>query len=167
MVQAWVGKKFPDKRQNETRMKFIRVGKGELLTAQLTGFLILRESWRLTGVLDSFLYLVCKEQDRGLAGHLLIGWGRYLRGSRWRGRQIASTYRGKEGRQVILVRRTWNSLIVPTVGMGEKVNKGLVFPFLYSKTLLHSICSRMPRPSLISSSLLSFGHHKTLVRIWL
>ena len=44
VVQAWVGKKFPDKRQNETRMKFIRVGKGELLTAQLTGFLILRES---------------------------------------------------------------------------------------------------------------------------
>ena len=38
--RAWVGKEFPDKRQNERRIKFIRVGREESLTAQLAGFLI-------------------------------------------------------------------------------------------------------------------------------
>ena len=50
-------------------------------------------------------------------------------------RQIPSPY------MVILVRKTWNSLLVTTLGMGGKVNKGQVFPFLHSKTLFGFICS--------------------------
>ena len=44
MVQAWVGKEFPDTRQNERRIKFIRVGRGESLPAQRASFLTVRES---------------------------------------------------------------------------------------------------------------------------
>ena len=47
-------------------------------------------------------------------------------------RQMPSLCIGTEGKQVILVRKTWNSLIVTTLGMGGKVDKGLVFPFLLS-----------------------------------
>ena len=34
VVCGWVGKEFPDTRQNERRIKFIRVGRGESLPAQ-------------------------------------------------------------------------------------------------------------------------------------
>ena len=44
VVQAWVGKEFPDTRQNERRIKFIRVGRGKSLAAQQTGFLTVRDS---------------------------------------------------------------------------------------------------------------------------
>ena len=44
MVQAQVGKEFPDTRNSERRMKFIRVGRGESLPAQGGGFLVVRES---------------------------------------------------------------------------------------------------------------------------
>ena len=128
------------------KKKFIRVGRGESLPAQWAGFLIVRESRQWTGVLDSFLYPGCKEQDRGLTGHLLIGWGRYIG---WGGesKAIPSPYMRKERRQDILVRRTWNSLIVTSLGMGGKVNKSLVFPFLHSKT------------SLVLSAFSTLGHH--------
>ena len=45
-VVVWVrvGKEFPDTRQDERRIKFMRVGRGEWLPAQLAGFLIVRES---------------------------------------------------------------------------------------------------------------------------
>ena len=44
VVQEWVGKEFPDTRQNERRIKFIRVGRGESLQAQQASFLTIRES---------------------------------------------------------------------------------------------------------------------------
>ena len=44
MVCAWVGKEFPDMRQSERRIKFVRVGRGESLPAQWAGFLIVRKS---------------------------------------------------------------------------------------------------------------------------
>ena len=44
VVQAWVGKEFPDTRQDERRIKFMRVGRGEWLSAQRADFLIVRES---------------------------------------------------------------------------------------------------------------------------
>ena len=46
VVRARVGKEFPDTRQNERRIKFIRVGRGESLPAQQAGFRIVRESRR-------------------------------------------------------------------------------------------------------------------------
>ena len=37
MVHAWVGKEFPDMRQNERRIKFIRVGDAVRTVDQLKG----------------------------------------------------------------------------------------------------------------------------------
>ena len=44
VVWAQVGKEFPDTRQDERRIKFMRVGSREWLPAQWAGFLIVRES---------------------------------------------------------------------------------------------------------------------------
>ena len=41
MVQAWVGKEFPDNRQNERELKFIRVGDAVRIAGQLKGKLTL------------------------------------------------------------------------------------------------------------------------------
>jgi len=37
MIHAWVGKEFPDMRQNERRIKFIRVGDAVRTVDQLKG----------------------------------------------------------------------------------------------------------------------------------
>ena len=37
VVQAWVGKEYPDKRQNEREIKFIRVGDVVRTAGQLKG----------------------------------------------------------------------------------------------------------------------------------
>ena len=66
MVQAWVGKEFPDMRENERQIKFIRVGDAVRTVGQLKGEPTLNE------VLSSHLYPEYKEWDKGLAGHLLI-----------------------------------------------------------------------------------------------
>jgi len=42
--RAWVGKEFPDMRQSERRIKFVRVESGEPLPAQQASFLTVRES---------------------------------------------------------------------------------------------------------------------------
>ena len=44
MVWTWVGEEFPDMRQDERGIKFIRVGSNESLPAQWASFLIVRES---------------------------------------------------------------------------------------------------------------------------
>lgn len=44
MVQAQVGKEFPDMRQDERRVKFIRVGEGRATAISWAGFLIAREN---------------------------------------------------------------------------------------------------------------------------
>ena len=67
MVRAWVGKEFPDMRQNEREIKFIRVGDVVRTVGQLKGELMLNR------VLSPLLYPGYKEWDRGLVGHLLIG----------------------------------------------------------------------------------------------
>ena len=41
MVHAWVGKEFPDMRQNERRIKFIRVGDAVRTAAWLKGEMML------------------------------------------------------------------------------------------------------------------------------
>ena len=41
MVQEWIGKEFPDMRQNERRTKFIRVGDAVRIVGQLKGELML------------------------------------------------------------------------------------------------------------------------------
>ena len=43
MVQAWVGKEFPDMRQNDMERKFIRVGGVVRTVGQLKGELTLNE----------------------------------------------------------------------------------------------------------------------------
>ena len=67
VVRAQVGKEFPDMRQNEREIKFIRVGDVVRTVGQLKGEL------RLNRVLSPLLYPGYKEWDRGLEGHLLIG----------------------------------------------------------------------------------------------
>ena len=44
MVQAQVGKEFPDMRQDERRVKFITVGEGRVTAIPWAGFLIAREN---------------------------------------------------------------------------------------------------------------------------
>ena len=41
MVRAWAGKEFPDMRQNERELKFIRVGDAVRTVGQLKGELML------------------------------------------------------------------------------------------------------------------------------
>ena len=41
VVQAWVGKEFPDMRQNEREIKFIRIGEAVRTAGQLKGELTL------------------------------------------------------------------------------------------------------------------------------
>ena len=41
MVQVWVGKHFPDMRQNEREIKFIRMGDAVRIVGQLKGELTL------------------------------------------------------------------------------------------------------------------------------
>ena len=77
MVCAWVGKEFPDMRQNEREIKFIRVGETVRTAGQLKG------EPTLKGVLSPLLYPGYKEWDRGLVGHLLnwmwrIYWVGYI-----------------------------------------------------------------------------------------
>ena len=67
VVRAQVGKEFPDMRQNEREIKFIRVGDTVRTAGQLKRELILNR------VLSPLLYPEYKEWDSGLAGHLLIG----------------------------------------------------------------------------------------------
>ena len=45
-VQVWLGKEFPDRRQNERRIRFIIVERGESLPALWASFLIVRERRR-------------------------------------------------------------------------------------------------------------------------
>ena len=94
VVQAWVGKEFPDMRQNERRIKFIRVGRGESLPAQQAGFLTVRESRQWTGVLDSFLYPGVRS---GKGVLWVICWINEvgMLGGGWRVRQIPSPYMRK------------------------------------------------------------------------
>ena len=65
VVQAWVGKEFPDMRQDEGKIEFIRVGGAVRIVGQVKGQLTLN-------VLRPILYPGYKEGDRDLAGHLLI-----------------------------------------------------------------------------------------------
>ena len=44
MIQAQVGKEFPDMRQDERRVKFITVGEGRVTAIPWAGFLIAREN---------------------------------------------------------------------------------------------------------------------------
>ena len=67
MIHSWVGKEFPDMRQNEREIRFIRIGDAVRTVGQLRGELT------LNGVLCPLLYPGYKERDRGLAGHLLFG----------------------------------------------------------------------------------------------
>ena len=67
VVHARVGKEFPDIRQNEREIKFIE---WEMVLKEQASS---GESRHRMGVLGPFLYPGYKEQDRGLAVHLLIG----------------------------------------------------------------------------------------------
>jgi len=55
MVQAWVGREFPDMRQNEKEIKFIRVGNAVRTVGQL------KEEPTLNRVLSPLLYPGYKE----------------------------------------------------------------------------------------------------------
>ena len=67
VVWVQVGKEFPDMRQNEREIKFIRLGEAVRTVGQLKG------EQHCTGFLSPPLYPGYKEWDRGLVGHLLVG----------------------------------------------------------------------------------------------
>ena len=67
MVQAWVGKEFPDMRQNEREIKFIRMEDAVRTAVQLKG-----EPTLIRGPTRTHKGSH-EEWDRGLAGHLLTG----------------------------------------------------------------------------------------------
>ena len=67
VVRVRVGKEFPDMRQNEREIKFIRVEGAVRTVGQLKGELMLNR------VLSPLLYPAYKEWAQGLAVHLLIG----------------------------------------------------------------------------------------------
>ena len=80
------------------------------------------------GVLSPLLYPGYKEWDRGLAGHLLIGWGTYAYWVGGRIRQNTSSLWGRRGDSLYCSINSYSG--------GGKDDKGLVSPFLHSKTLL-------------------------------
>lgn len=67
MVWARAGKEFPDMRQNEREIKFIRVGDTVRTAGQRKGDPTLNRGPQFT-----FIPRV-QEWDRGLVGHLLTG----------------------------------------------------------------------------------------------
>ena len=83
-------------------------------------------SFSRTGVLSPLLYPGYKEWGRGLVSHLLIGWGTYT----WWGKSKANTFSlcAAGERQVILLRRTWNLLIVTTWGREGRWGSGFSIP---------------------------------------
>ena len=103
-----------------------------------------RESQHWTGVFSSSLFPVYKVQVRDLAGHLLTGWGTY---TGW-GKSRANTFSlwGRRGRQGMLLRRIWNSLIVTTWvrGWRGRTIGDWFFPFLPSKALLVCLFACFP-----------------------
>ena len=86
MVWARVGKEFPDMRQNERKIKIIRVGDAVRTAGQLKG-----EPPLTRELLSPLLYPGCKEWGGGLVGPLLIGRGTYT-GSGGRVRHIPSPW---------------------------------------------------------------------------
>ena len=66
VVWARVGKEFSDRKQDERKIKFIRVGDAVRIVGQVKGEPTLN-------VLGTILYPGYKEWDRDLAGHLLTG----------------------------------------------------------------------------------------------
>ena len=66
VVWARVGKEFSDRKQDERKIKFIRVGDAVRIVGQVKGEPTLN-------VLGQILYPGYTEWDRDLAGHLLIG----------------------------------------------------------------------------------------------
>ena len=105
-----------------------------------------RENWHCTGVLSPLLYPGYKEWDRGLAGHLLIGWGTYSGWGRGRVRQISSPS-GLGGETGYTAQKDLKS--INNYNMGEGKMKRVCF--------FHSC---IPRPPLVLSALLSLGHYK-------
>ena len=75
VAHGWIGKEFPDRRQNERRIKFIRVGKGTV-TGSISGWLP-EEEPTLNRVLGPFLLPGCKELDRGLC-RSFADWMRFV-----------------------------------------------------------------------------------------
>ena len=67
VVWAWVGKEFPDMRQNEREIKFIRMGDTVRTAGQLKG-----EPTLNRGSLVHF-YTQGTRSGRGLGSHLMIG----------------------------------------------------------------------------------------------
>ena len=67
VIRAWVGKEFPDMRQNEREIKFIRVGDAVRTAGQLRG-----EPTLNRGPYSTFIAGV-QGVGSGSAGHLLIG----------------------------------------------------------------------------------------------
>ena len=67
VVWAWVGKEFPDMRQNEREIKFIRMGDAVRTAGQLKG-----EPTLNRGSLVHF-YTQGTRSGRGLGSHLMIG----------------------------------------------------------------------------------------------
>ena len=68
MVQARVGKEFPDMKENEREIKFIRVEDAVRTAGQLKAELTLNR-----GPLVHFYTQGTRNRIRGFAGHLLIG----------------------------------------------------------------------------------------------
>ena len=101
MVCVWVGKEFPDGRKNEKELKFIRVGdsqnsgwaqgKTDIEQGSLVHFYTQGTRSEI-GVLQVFCQL-----DKAC----ILGGGRV--------RQIISPCVESRGKQVILLRKTWNS----------------------------------------------------------
>ena len=67
VVQGWVGKEFPDMRQSEREIKFMRVGDAVRTAGQLKG-----ESTLNRGPQSTFIPRV-KGVGWGLVGNVLIG----------------------------------------------------------------------------------------------
>ena len=105
-----------------------------------------RENWHWTEILSPLLYPGYKEWNRGLAGHLLIGWGTYMGGGgAGRVRQISSPY-AVGGETGYTAQEGLKSINSYNIGEGRKIR-------------VWFFCSCIPRPSLVLPALSSLSHH--------
>ena len=132
MVHEQVGKEFPDMRQNEREIKFIRIGEAVITAGWPKGELTLNRS---------LVYFYSQGTRSGIGVLWVICWldeARIL--SRGWVRQILFPC-GVERETGYATQEDLKFVNSYSMGVGGKDTKGLVFLFLRSKALLGFICS--------------------------
>ena len=136
MFLVQVGKEFPDMKQNERKIKFIKIGDAVRTAGQLNGELTLNEQW-------SLVRFYTHGSGSGLGVFRVICWldEAHILGGGRRGSPC-----GLGGETGYTAQEDLKSLNNYNMGEGRTIRVGF-------------FCSCIPRPFLVLSALLSLSHH--------